>query len=132
MTEKAVDLDAFAGLAEAQEAGIPVPILGPDGNETGLTITVAGPDSERQKKARLRNINKQIARRNAKPLTAEEITDRETELLAESIVSWTPVKMGGKEIECSVANAVMLFKKFPFIMDQVNAAAGNRAGFLPK
>lgn len=127
-----IDLDQFSGLIEAQEQGFAVPIKGPDGvTDLGLTITVAGPDSARQKKARQKQINRRIAKRNPGPMTAEELAETEIEMLSEITISWAPsVKVGGKELTCSIENAATLYRSYPFIAEQVNLAAGSRADFL--
>lgn len=127
-----IDLDQFSGLVASQEQGFALAIKGPDGIiDLGLTITVAGPDSERQRKARQKQINRRIAKRNPGPMTAEELAETEIEMLSEVTVSWEPnIKVGGKELACSVENAATLYRAYPFIAEQVNLAAGSRADFL--
>lgn len=127
----AVDLDQFSGLVEAQEQGYPVQIRAPDGSDLGLTITVAGPDSDRQRKARQKQINRRLAKRNAAPMDAAEIEASGIGLLSETIISWSPaIKLGGKELSYSAENARKVLTAFPFIREQLDAAAGSRADFL--
>lgn len=128
----AADLDSFAGLAKAQEDGFPVVIKGPDGvSDLGLTITVAGPDSDRQRSARRKQIDRRLARRNPGPLSAAEIEESSIKLLAETVISWSPdPTFGGKATSCSPENVETVLRAFPFIREQLDASAGSRADFL--
>ncbi len=128
----AVDLDAFSGLAKAQEAGYPVQIKGPDGSDLGLTITMAGPDSDRQQKARRRVIERRIAAQQLGAMTPEQVSDENMTVMAESVIGWTPLKFGGAELPYTPANAVKVFKAFPFIYEQVIGIASSRASFLQR
>ncbi|MDF2797514.1 MAG: hypothetical protein K0R85_258 [Devosia sp.] len=131
--ETATDLSAFDGLAQAQEDGIDVPITHPStGDELGIVIRVAGPDSSRQRKAVQKQIDARLRRRSTQPMTAEEITESSLRTLAHSVISWNSVVIDGADVPCTYENAIALFQRFPFIREQVDSAAGNRAGFLQK
>lgn len=126
-----VDLADFAGLAEAQEAGIDVDIIHPKtGEKLGITIKVAGPDSERQKKARAAVLTERLRGRKIKQLTVQEMEAEAIRVTAASIMSWDGVIENGKAIECNPQNAERLLAKYPFINDQISDAAGDRAGFI--
>lgn len=125
-----MDLSQFDTLSAAQEQGIDVEILDPAGKPIGVSIKMAGPDSERAKKAQRRITNARLARRNLKPLTAEEIEEEVMASLGDMTISWSPITLDGADLPCTPDNAAKLYRRFPFIRDQVNEAAGDRAGFL--
>lgn len=122
-----IDLDKFATVDE-----IDVEIKGPDRRTPiGLTIRIAGPDSDRQRKAADAITNERLADENAAPLTADDIRKRTIEVLAKATVSWSPdVKVGGEDLQCSEANARLVYEMYPFILEQVRAKAENRAAFI--
>jgi hypothetical protein len=122
------DLAAFDALTKAQEDGLSVDILDPTGESTGITITVAGPDSARYKSAE--QIDKRLKRRSAAPMTASEIAQASLEGLADCVIAWSPVTLDGADLPMTSDNAVRLFTRFPWIREQVNAAAGDRTSFL--
>lgn len=125
-----VDLSKFDGLTEAQEKGIAIPILTPTGEPTGIVITVAGPDSDRQRKAVQKQVDERLRRRSNKPMTAAEMSESAVRMLASSVVGWNNVQIGEDTIPFSVDAAVSLFQRFPWIREQVDAVAGDRASFL--
>ena len=127
-----VDLSAFDTLAVSQDEGIDVDVKAPDRRTPlGLTIRVAGPDSARQKAARNEITNARLADENAHPMSADDIESSMLKVLAKATVSWSPnPKFDGDERECSEANAAALYRKYPFIFEQVRAKAENRAAFL--
>jgi hypothetical protein len=127
-----LDLSAFDSLAATQEAGIDVEIKGPDRRTPlGLTIRVAGPDSERQKSAYREIANARLASENADPVSATDIEHNILSVLAKATVSWSPnPSFDGQERECTAENAVALYRRYPFIFEQVRAKAENRASFI--
>lgn len=123
-----VDLDAFAGLVKAQEAGYPVQIKAPDGvTPLGLTITMAGPDSPQQKAGRRKVLD---ARTADGQLGAMSMEDYNREVAAESALSWTPdIVVGGETLACTPENARKVFTAHPFILDQVMPPVISRVPF---
>lgn len=130
MTDKTLDLSRFDSLTKAQEDGIDVQINGPDGKPLGFTIKVAGPDSARQKAAQQAMVDERLQRQVATPPTAEEIDTSSRKLLASSTMGWDEFELDGAPYQFSVENAAALYERFPFIREQVDRAAGNRARFL--
>lgn len=126
-----IDLSQFDDLASTQEAGIAVEIKGPDRRTPlGLTITIAGPDSSRQKLAVHEILNARLASEDAAPQSAADIERNQTAVMAKATISWSPnPKFDGKEWECNADNATALYRKYPFILEQVRAKADNRAAF---
>lgn len=111
----------------------------------GVKITLAGADSEKYMKA----ANKIAANRANMALTPakmkrtqqglpievtpEELEDRRDDalrLLAAATLSWEGVVVSGQEIACSEEEAFKLYRKFPWIKDQVDAFVSDRANFL--
>lgn len=125
-----IDLDQYDTKAE-QETGIAVEIKGPDRRTPlGLTIVVAGPDSERQRAAIREITNARLAAEDAAPLSAADIERNTVAVLAAATVSWSPnPKFDGKEWECNADSAAALYRKYPFVFEQMRAKAENRAAF---
>lgn len=126
-----VDLSQFDAALEKMESGIDVPILGMDGKLTGLSITVAGPDSERAQKARQELHLEDVDSERMVPFTAAELYARGTRYLAKITVGWSgPVKIAGEELTYSEANTIRVYERYRFIREQIDGAAGSRAGFF--
>lgn len=127
---KSLDLASFDRLRQAQEEGTEVSILDPrTGDDLGIRIRVCGPDSDRQKKAVQKQVDARLRRRSTAPLTAEELDADGLRLLANCILSWSEIVVDSASLEFSVDNAVKLMQRFPFIREQIDVVAGNRAGF---
>jgi len=125
------DLAQFDSIQGLQEEGIDVAIKGPDGKtDLGFSIRVAGPDSTRQKAAILKLRDERLESDDITPLSSEQITERQLRGLAMSIISWTPFKLDGVEPRFSEGAAMKLFKRFPWIREQVETKAGSRLAFL--
>ncbi|WP_018900423.1 hypothetical protein [Rhizobium sp. 2MFCol3.1] len=126
----AVDLSTLDKAVQAQNDGIDVDIKGLDGKTPlGFSIKVAGPDSDRQRKAVDDLTDEYLDREDASHTTAAELDRRALQVLARSIISWTPIKLDGQDLECTEENAVKLFTRFRFIREQVEKKAGKRASF---
>ena len=70
-----------------------------------------------------------IRNRNRRP-TVSEIEQDALKLSAASIISWTGIIIGGKDIELSKENAEMVLTNYPFIRDQVDTAVNDRSLFI--
>lgn len=126
-----VDLSTFANLSDAQDDGIDVDIRHPSTDEElGIKIRVAGPDSARQKRARNAVNNERMRLSRNKRPTASELEDDALRITASSIISWSGVEENGVAVELTKDNAIDILTRYPFIRDQVFAAAGDRASFL--
>lgn len=129
MTQQVIDL-ATLDTSNAQEEGIDVTILHPKTDEPlGITIRIAGVDSDRAKRARREILDRRIRKRK-RSFTAKEIEEDELQQLAAQTISWSGVIIDGREVPLSADNAIALYKRFPFIKRQVDAEAGDIAGFL--
>lgn len=128
---KAFDI-ASLDFRKEQEDGAAVDITHPKtGDRIGLKIWVAGPDSERQRKARRAVINERLQLRNQK-VTAELLESEAVETLARATfkLEWDEGVNFKGETEWSVKFVRRIFEALPFAFEQVNAAAGDRAGFI--
>jgi len=125
-----LDLAVFDQMQKAQEEGIDVPIRGPDGKDLGFSIKIAGPDSERQRRAIDTIRDERLQSMDPTPLTAEQIGHQNIRGIALATISWTPFKLDGMEPPCTENQAIALYKRFPFIREQVEAKAGSRASFI--
>ena len=129
----ALDLAAFGEqLKTAQDEGIEVEIKHPSGDPIGLKIWVAGPDSDRQRKARQAAQNARIRARRMAPLTAAEQEVETAKILAASTLSWewyNGLTFNGAVPDLTEETAASLYRKLPFVREQVDFAAADRGGF---
>ncbi|MFP1634085.1 hypothetical protein ACLB6G_20335 [Zhengella sp. ZM62] len=128
------DLSAFDEGKKKQEEGIPVPIKHPaTGEETGIVITVASYESERVKAVAREIANRALAdqKKNSRKVdTVEAIEDRTFAIALASIVGWSGLEKDGKELPFTRDNARMILEAYPFIAEQIDAAAQDRALFF--
>ncbi|MDD4390195.1 MAG: hypothetical protein PHW03_05265 [Eubacteriales bacterium] len=148
-----IDL-ASLDTVQGSNAGFEVSIYNPATNEDlGVFITVLGKDSDEfqkvsraQQKKRMAKMSKGGFRSNNMTLSPEEIEAEGISLLAAVSKKWrtAAVKEGevitepekdtilidGKELPFSIANAEMIYKRFPWIKEQVDTAVGDRANFI--
>lgn len=126
------DLARFDDLVKAQNDGADVKILHPvTGEEIGLTINVSGPDSAKVQKATRLYRDELIQMRRTNP-SSTDTTLADIKLTARVCNSWkfaADTTIDGKVPEFSLEQAIAVMKRFPFIREQVDAAAGTRAGF---
>lgn len=131
-----VDFGAFDGFLKAQEDGIEVAILKPDGKPMGFHVTVCGPDSDRMQKA-MADVQSASAKEAAdKADMAEDTADagdkRMIAILSKCILSWGPMDpiIDSKQLACTEENATILFTRYRFVRDQVEFKATRRSAFF--
>lgn len=127
------DLASLDPMIEAQESGMEVDIKGPDGKPlgpNGWRIRIAGPDSKRFREASAAITQERIDSENPGDLSAEDIQKNSIRILAKCTLGWTPIIMGGKEVECSEVNARKIYEKYSFVREQLERKAGNRRAFF--
>lgn len=98
------------------------------GAPLGVFVTVAGVDSRTWRGAQNAVSEKRRSRRG--PLTGEEIRAGQAEILARCTLAWRGVTFEGAELPCTVENARMLYARLPWMADQLDAFASDRASFL--
>lgn len=105
------------------------------GEPVGITLRVHGADSAAYRDC-MRRQQRQIADRMAKNrklrLTVDEMEANGLELLAAVTIGWSPFDLDGKDFPWSEENAAALYRRFPWIRDQVDEFVGDRANFLPR
>lgn len=132
---KAIDLSSIDTVKGSND-GFNVQIYHPGTNEDlGITIKVLGKDSDKfitvsrgQNKKRMAKMTKGGFRTTAIPV--EEIEQDSLMLLAACTVGWVGVVVDGKDLDFNEDNAVMVYERFPWIREQVDAAMGDRANFI--
>lgn len=121
-----MDLDAYEGLADRQEAGVRIELVDPvSGETTGASITICGPDSRHARKARRAAIQAQLALGDTL-----DAVDVGTAMLARCVLAWDGLRWGGKDMECTPENAEKVFTRFPWIEAQCDAKASDRRNFI--
>ena len=120
--------------SETAETGAVLEVLHPTENTPlGIKITLAGADSDLYRKTVNKNINKRVQRikpGQSMPFTAEEQEESGLNLLATCTLAWEGVVVDGAEIPCNKENAKELYRRFPWIREQVDVFVGDRANFL--
>jgi len=96
----------------------------------GARIKLAGPDSDIVKKAQNKITNRRLKGRGRNKLDAESINEEQVEMLASCTLGWEGIVVNGEEVKFSKDNAVNLYLKYPWIMEQVNIFIGDRANFI--
>ncbi len=122
-------------------AGAEVKLYHPSTNEDmGITIRVLGKDSDEfqkinraQSKRRMEKMSKGGFRGANIPL--ESIEQDGLELLASLTKTWKQgdkqtLTLDGVELACNKDNAVLIYKRFPWIKEQVDSFIGDRANFI--
>jgi len=127
-----VNLDAL-DTVRAGELGYELELKAPDGRALPGRIRIRGYDSETYQALLDEQQRKRLARMAMSRTPAvEEMNAESLEAAASLVLGWTVLfDLEGKPFEYSSANAVTLFRRFPWIREQVERAAGVRANFLP-
>lgn len=99
---------------------------------TQIVITVMGVDSDEYRKALLRLRNEQLkyARKNGGKTSAEKLQQESIDLLVAATVGWRGLDKKGQEWPFSPDNARELYRKYPFIREQVDEFIGERRNFI--
>lgn len=138
-------LDTVSAAAEGATLHLKHPVTGvplldeslksdehPDG--APVTITLLGVDSPEYQALDRRLRNRRLAetgRRGAQvKLTAEQIDNEAVQMLAALTVGWQNVGFGETKLEFSREAAASLYKKVPWIREQVDEFVADRGNFL--
>lgn len=124
----------------AANAGIELCLLHPKTSEpTSIYITVLGSDSDEfrkisatQNRARLMRIRKSQATRHR---SDEDFEGDAIAILAACTKGWRDgsnesLDIGGSALPFSVENAILLYRKFPWIREQVDITISDRTNFI--
>lgn len=133
MGKKKFDLNNLDTKAKA-DTGAVLQVEHPvDRTRLGIEISLVGADSDvyqRQVNSMANKRAKRLRPGQFVPPTAEETTEAALELLAACTLGWKGMLLNGQEIPFSQENAVMIYRQFPWIKEQVDAFIGERANFL--
>lgn len=132
-----LDLNSIDTVAGSND-GFDVRLYHPGTHEDlDIIITVLGKDSDEfnkvtraQSKKRMAKMSKNGFRSNMTSIPIEEVEQDNITLLAACTKQWIGVVLEGKELECTQANAYMIYDKFPWIREQIDTAIGDRANFI--
>lgn len=118
------------------DEGVALTVLRPDNGEPmrtaagePVTVTIAGRDSRRYRRAERAMIQRRLANPDVE-MTDEVVEQERARILADCVVSWSGVTLEGAELECTADNAQMMFIRFPWLADQVDAFQARRANFF--
>lgn len=105
-----------------------------DSDEKPVTITVSGPDSAAIKAYEREFINRRLkedTKATSKNADVDALNKEKIELLVAATISWSGIQLDGSVLSFSKENAKLLYTRFPWLAEQVNAFVGRRANFLP-
>ena len=122
---KPVDLATFDEAMQRQNEGILIPIKSMDRKTPlGFSIRVAGPDSQRAIDAQERLADERLEKEELEPPGARELAERNARYVAMITMGFEPnVILDGEELSYTEENALKLYRRFPFIFEQVNRGA---------
>jgi hypothetical protein len=66
------------------------------------------------------------------PFTAEEQDESGLNLLVACTLAWEGVIVEGVDLPCTPDNVKMVYRRFPWLQEQVTAFIGDRANFLSR
>lgn len=104
-----------------------------DGNK--VTITLNGPDSDAVRRAEREWADKRLKegiRRKKVNVTTAQIEEQAINVDVAATVDWSGIEVDGDEFEYSPENARVLYKKFPWIREQVEEFFNDRSNFMGK
>jgi hypothetical protein len=131
--EKPFDLTNL-DTVDAAEKGAVMEVLHPTDNvPIGMTITLVGVDSDVYRKTVNKSIDKRLQRMRpgqSFPFSAEEQEENGLNLLASCTLAWEGVVVDGEELPCTKENAKALYRRFPWLKEQVDMFIGDRSNFL--
>ena len=127
---KTVDL-ASLDVISAAEKGAVMHLTHPvTGVELGSSMRLAGVDSEIYQKAQRATVNKRVNKRRSLQLTQEELEEENYTHLARITLGWDNIVLEGEQLLFSFENARMLYRRFPWIREQVDRFVHDRGNYL--
>lgn len=121
---------------EASEKGAVLEVLHPiEGTPLGIKITLAGADSDIYRTAWRKMVDKMSQRQRPGQRLNFAFKDQDEgdlDVQATCTLAWEGVLVDGQEIACSKENAKELYRRFPWIREQVVSFMGDRANFLQR
>lgn len=134
-TPKGFDFAQGQAVRAAEDEGMLLEILGLDsevmvGAEGGpVTMLVIGKYSARYRKAERAQTNRVLKAKRTK-FDADLLAEQRADMAASCVLEWDGFFDDGVALECTRANVIRAFDVAPWIMEQVEAAIEDHAGFL--
>lgn len=123
-----IDLGAL-DTAALCDKGAELELLHPvTGEPLGARITLAGVDSRLWRRA-VAAVADRRGKRGQRP-TAESARADGIEILARCTLGWSGMTLDGKELPCTEENARLVYGRFPWLREQVDAFCSDRASYL--
>lgn len=125
-----LDLSAIEANQLDQDRGAEIELQHPaTGEPTGLKLTLAGPDSATQKRAKVELADSLADLADAEGHVSAEAREKAAiASLAKCVIRWD-VSLDGEQLACEHKHIVRLLS-VPWVREQVDAFAGNRAAFM--
>lgn len=95
-----------------------------------VSITLASMDSDKFRKAKNAIINRRLRDQSGQPMTAEKIEDETLDGLAAVTVAWAGVMFEGRTLDCTPDNVKSLYRRLPWLREQVDRFVGVRGNFM--
>lgn len=132
MESTTIDLDALDTVRGAEQ-GFDLELRAPNGKPLPGHLRVRGYDAETYQAKSVEQQRRLIEKTTSGRMpTPEQLRDEELELAATLILGWTcPFQIKGEPFPYSEVNAQQLLRRYPWVREQVERAARQRANFLP-
>jgi len=128
------DLQLLDSVALANEGEKLVLLHPATEEELDITITLMGSDSDEYRntiKKRFEQAQRQQAKsKKNNEIDLDEAEDKSRDLLAKMTLSWENVEEAGKKVACTFESAKALYKKYPWIREQVEKFISDRTNFI--
>jgi hypothetical protein len=95
-----------------------------------ITITLVGIDHPTYRKAQRQALDRRLAKGNRSKLTAAGIEEDSIDVAVRCTTAWSGITVDGKALPCSAENARTVYKRLPWLFEQVDKFVGDRANFL--
>lgn len=129
-SEAAFDMNTLDCIPQAN-AGAVLDVLHPvKGTKIGIQITLAGMDSDIYRNFKKDRQNKRLREQGTAQLTAEDLDEGGLEVLAVLTLGWNRMRVDGKDLPCTPANAKTVYRRFPWLKEQVDSFVSTRANFM--
>ncbi|WP_148716492.1 hypothetical protein [Chitinolyticbacter meiyuanensis] len=120
---------------DQSEAGVPMTVRLPTGEETDIKLTVIGRSSERFAAAKLEFDRKMAKLRPVRDRDIDDVTIEQRaddEFTATLVLDWDGATDGGQPLPFTLANVVRMLQVAPYIKGQILKVALDDARFLAR